>query len=283
MQKTKIDWCDMTFNPVTGCLHECPYCYAADIARRFGGMDSCMENDSKVVWDNDCVEVLAPCYRTTKDGEKIYAPYPFGFVPTLHWYRLDEPQKVTKSKNIFVCSMADLFGEWVPTRWIRDVLDACAAAPQNRYLFLTKNPARYNHLIDAGVLPLRKNFWYGFSAEGHKQAKQIELMPWFHGYGVRKHRHEEGFALNTFMSLEPLLHPIFMPGAFGGGLLTYPKWVIIGAETGKRKDKIIPRREWVDDITKFCDNHNIPVFYKDSLRKLFPDLPPSKSPWEDAL
>ena len=35
--KTKIDWADATWNPVTGCLHGCEYCYARGIARRFGG------------------------------------------------------------------------------------------------------------------------------------------------------------------------------------------------------------------------------------------------------
>lgn len=35
--KTKIDWCDSTWNPVTGCLHGCEYCYARRIAERFGG------------------------------------------------------------------------------------------------------------------------------------------------------------------------------------------------------------------------------------------------------
>ena len=34
--KTKIDWCDATWNPVTGCLHDCEYCYARRIAERFG-------------------------------------------------------------------------------------------------------------------------------------------------------------------------------------------------------------------------------------------------------
>ena len=37
MNKTKIDWCDSTWNPVTGCLHGCKYCYARGIANRFGG------------------------------------------------------------------------------------------------------------------------------------------------------------------------------------------------------------------------------------------------------
>lgn len=36
-KKTKIDWCNSTWNPVTGCLHGCAYCYARRIAERFGG------------------------------------------------------------------------------------------------------------------------------------------------------------------------------------------------------------------------------------------------------
>ena len=39
-KKTKIDWCDSTWNPVTGCLHGCPYCYARGIAERFNGCDT---------------------------------------------------------------------------------------------------------------------------------------------------------------------------------------------------------------------------------------------------
>ena len=34
---TKIDWCDSSWNPISGCYHGCPYCYAADMAHRFGG------------------------------------------------------------------------------------------------------------------------------------------------------------------------------------------------------------------------------------------------------
>lgn len=35
--QNKIDWCDSTWNPITGCLHRCEYCYARGIAERFGG------------------------------------------------------------------------------------------------------------------------------------------------------------------------------------------------------------------------------------------------------
>lgn len=32
--KTKIDWCDASWNPVTGCLHGCEYCYARQPKRQ---------------------------------------------------------------------------------------------------------------------------------------------------------------------------------------------------------------------------------------------------------
>lgn len=35
MNKTKIDWATMSWNPVTGCRHGCPYCYARRTATRF--------------------------------------------------------------------------------------------------------------------------------------------------------------------------------------------------------------------------------------------------------
>lgn len=41
-----------------------------------------------------------------------------------------------------------------------------------------------------------------------------------------------------------------------------------------------PAREWVDNIVAFCEENEIPVFFKDNLRKYFPDLPASAFPWE---
>ena len=81
--------------------------------------------------------------------------------------------------------------------------------------------------------------------------------------------------INTFWSMEPLLEPVAMEEAEG-----LPQWVILGAETGSRRDKVIPRREWVDQIAAFCAENEIPVFYKGNLREYFPDLPASMFPWE---
>lgn len=41
MEKSKIEWTDSTYNPVTGCYNNCPYCYAGRIANRLKGCDNC--------------------------------------------------------------------------------------------------------------------------------------------------------------------------------------------------------------------------------------------------
>ena len=143
MNKTRIEWCDSTWNPVTGCKHGCPYCYARRVAGRFG-------EAQRATGDHHILQ--APPVST---------PYPYGFDPTFHRYRLDEPAHKTKGQTIFVCSMADLFGPWVPIRWIVEVLDACRKAPQHRYLFLTKHPKRYIELEHMALLPHEDNFWFG--------------------------------------------------------------------------------------------------------------------------
>lgn len=244
MNKTKIDWCDSTFNPVTGCLHGCDYCYARKIANRFGNKylpygDGINEIDFHV------------------DGEKGIDPYPFGFEPTLHRYRLNEPARKTKPRNIFVCSMADLFGDWVPDSWIEDVFRACEAAPQHRYLFLTKNPKRY---LQTGIL-WGDNFWFGATATGDAGERNRHII--------------EG--PNTFVSLEPLQgKPINIDK-----WIKNIRWAIIGAETGNRKDKVIPKREWIESIVAECRKYNVPIFMKSNLRSVWGDELIQEYPWED--
>ena len=48
MNRTKIEWCSHTWNPVTGCLHNCVYCYARDIAWRFRHKS---DSDERVWWE----------------------------------------------------------------------------------------------------------------------------------------------------------------------------------------------------------------------------------------
>lgn len=263
-QNTKIDWADATWNPVTGCLHGCGYCYARGIANRFGlpyapklgdpGMEGAKKYDSSEGMDT-MLELAKP-YE--KNGRK--QPYPMGFLPTMHRYKLDEAQKWTRPRTIFVCSMADLFGEWVPDEWIKAVFDACQAGPQHRYLFLTKNPARFLNLANRGLLPTGDNFWYGSSVP-------TPDTPYFFDDW-----------LNTFASIEPI------HGDFGEWDVQtpeeLPRWIIVGAETGNRRYKIIPKREWVDGIVMNAQGNGIPVFMKESLRSLMGDDFRQEFPWE---
>ena len=255
--KTKIDWCDATWNPVTGCLHGCDYCYARRIAERFNGHFG----------ENKLLYVLEEPVRDSwknENGDRIFGrkePYPHNFVPTFHRYKLDEPKRWTKPRTIFVCSMADLFGGWVPDEWIKAVFDACEAAPQHRYLFLTKNPARYIELARKDMLP--RQHWYGYSA-----TRQSQLWSFHHA--------DECPCINLFVSIEPILEP--MQPNFSTH--TPADWVIIGAETGNRRGRVKPEKPWIDNILMECEYSGRPVFMKESLREIMGDDFRQEFPWE---
>lgn len=292
--KTKIDWADASWNPVTGCLHGCEYCYARRIAERFR---------ARKIYDPDCqcqrslikrgmlkgtgkpLELNYPWEQKNKDGSITNAAYPFGFEPTFHRYKLDEPQRWKKPRTIFVCSMADLFGEWVPDEWIAEVFRACDAAPQHRYLFLTKNPKRLclmaiatkvflwnvdhqdsqvhprtTEYAEVMRLPIRDNWWFGSTIDNSKAACFCDGRTW-----------------NTFTSIEPLTEHLNMGiGSFGNS-----KWTIIGAETGNRKGKIAPKREWVENIVEAAQMTGMKVFMKESLRGLMGEDFRQEFPWEE--
>ncbi len=282
--KTKIDWCDSTWNPVTGCLHGCEYCYARKIAERFGARE---------IYDPECqcqrhliergmltgtgkpLELDYPWEQKNKDGSITNAAYPFGFSPTFHRYRLDEPQSWKKPRNIFVCSMADLFGHWVPDEWIAEVLKACDAAPQHRYLFLTKAPSRYEKI--SSLMPS----W----EEKYLEKSRPVMM--FGASATDDAMMAVAYKSNAeWVSVEPILEPIEPERAISasgsnGDYSTFRRWewVVIGAETGNSKHKTVPKREWVEEIVKVCKEYGTPVFMKDSLRDLMRDGFRQEFPW----
>ena len=162
--------------------------------------------------------------------------------------------------------MADLFGDWVPDEWIRQVLEACDAAPQHRFLFLTKNPSRYKELEN--LLPLHRRppavaeMWFGHSYTGTGDYKPMQL-------------HQ---AHSRFVSIEPLLHDLSEQDMMI--VAATNDWIIIGAETGHRKGKVIPKKSWVDGIVYYAKRNNVPVFMKESLREIMGDDFRQEFPWE---
>jgi protein gp37 len=244
MNKTKIEWCDSTWNPVTGCLHNCDYCYARKISDRFKSSTETLSNRMIESHTDDFI-----CYEG-----KYNCSFPFGFKPTFYKERLSEPANIKKPQTIFVCSMADLFGSWVPDHWIKEVFEACQAAPQHKYLFLTKNPSRYAQLASQGKLPYNNNFWYGSTITGNNEKRFVSPK-------CDSQRH------NTFLSIEPLLN-IWDFNPYGE--FDCHGWIIIGAQSGPGAVK--PKKEWTRSIAIQAIAEGVPVFMKDSLKPYWDEL-----------
>ena len=118
-----------------------------------------------------------------------------------------------------------MFGDWVPDSWIDEVFRCCMEHPQHNYLFLTKNTERY---ADLDMLPGGENMFYGTSITREEEMHKFNFLP------ARR---------NTFVSIEPILEDV-LPEKHNI-LFRQVDWVIIGAETGRRKGKVIPNPEWI--------------------------------------
>lgn len=171
--------------------------------------------------------------------------YPFGFEPTLHKYRMDYPGKLKMGNNIFVGAMSDVFGAWVPDSWLDDIFAACENHPIHNYLFLTKNVERY---VAYGVPSGLENMWYGTSITKEDEAGRFNSLP---------------AGCKTFVSIEPLLEDI--EPEKHNVMFQQIDWVIIGAETGRNKEKVVPAPDWIRKIVNEADHAGLPVFMKDSL------------------
>ena len=215
-----IEWAKWTWNPVTGCLHGCEYCYARDIANRYSDA------------------------------------FPSGFKPTFHPERLEAP-KNTKlplsidhgNRNVFVCSMADLFGDWVPQEWINQVIDACLKAPEWTFIFLTKNPKR---LIG---IEWPENAWVGTTVDC--QVRVDGAVKAFKELNSHKFR-----PVVTFLSCEPLNEPV----DFGEKGLNSFDWVIIGGRSSSSGCPAFqPEWEWVENLHNSARAAGCKIYWKPNL------------------
>jgi protein gp37 len=124
MNRTKIDWCDFSWNPIVGCRNGCSWCYASRQAKRM--KHRCMD-----------------CYN---------------FKPHIHPERLGQPLKVKKPSLIFADSMGDFWDAGVEQGWRDAVYDAMEFTPQHTYFLLTKQP---QNIKDGKKIP--KNCFVGVS------------------------------------------------------------------------------------------------------------------------
>jgi protein gp37 len=214
MNRTKIEWCDTTLNPVVGCTFNCIYCYARRLNDRFSYIED---------WNK----------------------------PQFFPGRLKQLES-KKPKNIFMNSMSDV------ADWSHDILNVVGLAmnqnPQHNYLFLTKRPDKAN-LFRALNL---SNEWIGATITSDTEIGRIHEL-----INLRCINSNN----KVFISFEPIQND---PFKWNGIKVTEEdikniNWFIIGAETGNRKDKITPKKEWIEPILILADHFNIPVFMKDSM------------------
>ena len=213
MNRTKIEWTDYTWNPVTGCLHGCEYCYARKITQRFKSR------------------------------------YPVGFAPYFHEGRLNEPRGLKAPAKIFVVSMGDLFGAWVPAKWQDAVFDVIDDCPQHTFQLLTKDPKTMKAALHRRYRwEVPDNVWYGTSVTCAGDETRCLSLPVIDGG-------------KAFISFEPLLGPID-PKYSARGLIAAADWIIIGAQTNPTR---LPDPAWVRDIIDAARDVGAKVFMKDSL------------------
>jgi len=173
-------------------------------------------------------------------------------------FRLMKPPKKAETdirwRNVFVCSMADLFGRWVPQDWIDAVLAACAAAPDWNFLFLTKFPQR---LAEQNWPP---NAWVGTSIDTQARVATAE----------RAFRDVQ--ATVKWLSCEPLLERLTFTS------LEMFDWVVIGAQSENRQvPEVQPEWEWVRHLEDQARAAGCKVYYKPNLK-----VRPREYPGDDA-
>lgn len=243
MNKTSIEWCDYTWNPVTGCNHPCRdvYCYNTKKAtaplNRFGAK---YKEDGKFVREKD--------WRSRETGETHVAlqgeVYPYGYDPTIYFHRLGQPRKVKEPAKIFVVDTGDLFGTWVPTEWIDQVLSVVRECPQHVFQFLTKNPRK---LLS---FEFPHNAWVGTSINSDRDMARVDML-------------KKVEVPVRYLSIEPLLGEVTFD-------LTGIEWVILGAMTGK--NPVIPEMAWIEGVLTAARRNNIPVFMKDNMDRYYQGL-----------
>lgn len=240
--QTGIEWTDATWNPVTGCTPispGCAHCYAKRMAKRLAGRCG-------------------------------YPAAPHEFDVTLHPEKLDEPLRWKKPRQVFVCSMSDLFHEAVPFEFVWRVYSVTQKAPQHIYQVLTKRPGRalefYDWLSDQHCETVTRdwfsNVWLGVTAENQEQADAriptLLRIP----------------AAVRFVSVEPMLGQINLFSYLSrhkyamqhGGIQWIQDrgldWIVCGPETGPGARELSAFQDRARDLRDQCVEAGVAFFLK---------------------
>lgn len=250
LNPTTIEWVKnldgtqgFTWNPITGCLNGCEYCYACKLAN--GRLRSRYLANTHIAHQRN------PLAFVEAEFDPFYPRFWEDRMPYLRRYPKGGFGKA--GKGIFPCDMGDLFGKGVPKEWTEKVLSTIRYFGEHRFYLLTK---QLETLVQFSPFPA--NAWVGVTATDDN------------AYTFATHYLEKVEAKVKYISFEPLLTVIDCGKPWDKRLkLAGIQWVIIGAQT---RPTIYPKIEWVREICQACDKAGIPVFLKNNL-KLPEELP----------
>jgi protein gp37 len=244
--KTKIEWTDATWNPITGCSvvsPGCTNCYAMRLAGtrlKYHPTREGLTTMSKAgpVWNGEV--------RFNRNAR----------AQPLDWKR---------PRMIFVCAHGDLFAENVPDEWILDVFTVMAIASQHTFQVLTKRAERMHEFLNRPDLldDIYAN-WYSFSG-GAREVWSWPLHNVWLGcsaedqarYDQRRRWLDDTPAAKRFWSMEPLLGSVEMNIKF-----VKPDWVIAGGESGPGPWPRPMHPDWARSLRDQCAAAGVPFFFK---------------------
>lgn len=220
---SKIEWTDVTWNPVAGCTVAtagCTNCYAMRMAARLEAMGTAKYQG-----------------LTRKSGER----YVWTGKVVTDEKALAAPTAWRHPRMVFVNSMSDLFHEAVPVEFIARVWGVMKATPQHTYQILTKRPERMRQVLSGHDFQVLSNVWIGTSVEDAAVLHRIDDL-------------RATPAAVRFISFEPLI------GSVAGASLEKIDWAIVGGESGPRA-RPMPE-QWVEEIEELCRDHDTAFFFK---------------------
>ena len=196
-----VEWTEKSWNPVTGCdkiSSGCANCYAKEAAEGYLKR-----------WKN-------PRYTN-------------GFNLTLHDDLLELPLSWKKPKQVFPCSMSDIFHEGIPKEFVLKLFETMNRCQQHTFIVLTKRAERMLEL--APTINWSDNIWLGVTVEEARYIDRIDKL-------------KQTGAVNKFVCTEPLLDDL------GELDLTDIDWVVVGGESGK--DSRPCSESWVKHLRDQC-------------------------------
>jgi len=234
MGKTKIEWCEKSWNPITGCSpvsEGCQNCYARRMSNRLKGR-----------------------YGYPKDEP---------FKVTFHPDRLEDPLHWKRPSRIFVCSMGDLFHEDVDDNWLDCIIGTIRDCPQHIFMVLTKRPSNLKRYFESWRSETFKNLFLGVSIENQPRANERILELLKIPAAKRFVSVEPMLGPVDFRAVDLPPNRIVHPDHTG---LQGISWIICGGETGPKARPMNP--DWAKDLARQCKVAGVPFFFKQMSGKL---------------